>query len=66
MATRNLTKKFIDIRNANKANRGLGLQVIIITIMIPINIIITYIIIREEFLVLIKMIMVMVHRIVDY
>ena len=29
MATRNLTKKFIDIRNANKANRGLGLQVIL-------------------------------------
>ena len=38
MATRNLTKKFIDIRNANKANRGLGLQVIIIIIIIPINI----------------------------
>lgn len=24
MATRNLTKKFVDIRNGAKANRGLG------------------------------------------
>jgi hypothetical protein len=43
MATRNLTKKFIDIRNANKANRGLGLQVIsIITILVIMNINIMY------------------------
>jgi hypothetical protein len=26
MATRNLTKKFLEIRNAAKANRGLGLH----------------------------------------